>query len=707
MGRVASFDDEDEHARATKRIKVDSDAELAKQTRLAERRHLQTQREQLPVWQAREAILEGIAANDTIIVLGETGSGKTTQIPHFILRSCVPVAAPRVACTQPRRVAATSLATRVAAEAGCELGKLVGYTVRFDDKSTKQTRLKYMTDGALLAEMLEDTELDRYDVVVLDEAHERSLRTDMLMGFLKIIQQRRKVKAAEFKQSTQKAGEKQTGNIYRRDPTELKIVVMSATIDAEKFSNFFNNAPILFVQGRQHSVKTYYTAEPVTDYLDAALKTVFAIHMKRPPGDVLVFLPGQDDIESLAALIQAYQRDLHASFPKHDDVAVHALYAKLSPTEQARAFLPAPQGTRKIVLATNVAETSITIPGIRYVVDSGLAKEKEYHAGAGQFVHSQRMTAAYLVWLQGIDSLVVESINNNQAAGFCYRLYPESTFAKLDKTTKPEIQRVSLTFAMLQLAAAGQYKIWDFAFMDRPATDAIKSALLSLHALDAIDRQGKITTVGRQMASLPLEPSYARILLASFEQGCPRDVIDLVALLGSRDTLLNQSIATRDAAAAARRKFMHRTGDHLTLLNILRAYEDVPVAERKSWCREHFINVRAITQVLDARKQLRERCERMSFAWDTSNPDDTEHESVLISLVAGLFNNTALLQADGTYKQLMSQRTIHIHPGSCIHNKRAPAIIYDELVLTTKTYARNVSSIDPNLLTAKGPSVLR
>ncbi|KAM0789668.1 hypothetical protein ACM66B_006531 [Microbotryomycetes sp. NB124-2] len=699
MARTISFDEDEERERASKRIKVDNGN--AKEARSAERRRLQAQREQLPVWDAQAPILEALAKNDSIIVLGETGSGKTTQIPQFIMRSAVPTQAPRVACTQPRRVAATSLATRVAAEAGCELGKLVGYTVRFDDKSSKQTRLKYMTDGALLAEMLEDKDLDRYDVVVLDEAHERSLRTDMLMGFLKKIQQRRRRKAAAFRERVQRGDAQRTQNQHERDPSELKIVVMSATIDAEKFSKFFDGAPVLFVQGRQFSVRVRYTAEPVNDYLDAALKTVYAIHMNQPPGDVLVFLPGQDDIESLAALILGYRQDLHLSFPHHTDIAVHALYARLSPTEQAKAFLPAPPSTRKIVLATNVAETSITIPGIRFVIDTGLAKEKQFHASVG------------------IDSLVVESISQSsamqrtgragrvQAPGQCFRLYPESTFTKLETTTKPEIQRVSLTFALLQLAATGQENVWEFPFMDKPSVDAIKAALLSLHALEAIDKQGRITKIGRQMAMLPLEPTYARILLASFEQGCPRDVIDLVALLGSRDTLLVQSIATRDAAAAARRKFIHRTGDHLTLLNVLRAYEDVPAAERKLWCREHFINARAMTQVLDARKQLRERCERLKLDWDASSVDDAEYESVLVSLLAGLFNNTALLQPDGSYRQLTSQRTVSIHPGSIVHNKRAPAILYDELVLTTKTYARSVSSIDPSLLASKGPSVLR
>ncbi|KAK4056479.1 Salivary acidic proline-rich phosphoprotein 1/2 [Microbotryomycetes sp. JL221] len=722
MGRVATFDEQDEQEQRQKRQKLvhghgSKDAASVKQQRLQTKHRLQPLRERLPVWTAHEPILQALETHDTIIVLGETGSGKTTQIPHFIMRSNIPTSAPRVACTQPRRVATTSLAQRVAQEAGVELGKLVGYTVRFDDKSDKSTRLKYMTDGSLLAEMLEDRDLNRYDVIVLDEAHERSLRTDMLMGFLKSIQHRRKANAIAAVATSTKPS-----NPHDRQPSELKIVVMSATIDAKRFSEFFDGAPILFVEGRQHKVDVMYTEEPQNDYLDAALKTIISIHMRQPPGDVLVFLAGQDDIENLTASINAYLPDLHTNYRNHTDVcqidqvhleplSIHPLYARLPQTEQAKAFAPAPPNTRKVILATNVAETSITIPGIRYVIDTGLAKEKQYHASVG------------------IDSLVTGSISQSsalqrtgragrEANGTCFRLYPESVFHKLDKTTKPEIQRVSLTFAILHLIAAGQNEVFSFKFMDQPDMDAIKQALLTLIGLGAISQKGQIeiTKIGQQMAYLPLDPTYARIVLASFENKCAQDVIDLVALLGLRDTLLVQTMAVREQASAARRKFIHRSGDHMTLLNVLRAFEDIQPTERKMWCREHYINFRAMTQVLDARKQLRERCQRLKLdigeaSHDNGSgqqtSDDENVDRVLLSLVAGLFANTALLQPDGSYRQANSQRTVNIHPSSSIHNKKVPMVLYDELVLTTKTYARGVSSIDPVMLVERGPSRFR
>ncbi|BGP51912.1 Salivary acidic proline-rich phosphoprotein 1/2 [Rhodotorula kratochvilovae] len=667
-------------------------------------------RQLLPVWGGRDAILEGIEKNDTVIVLADTGSGKTTQIPQFLVRSKIPCEAPRIVCTQPRRVAATSLAQRVSTEMGTQLGALVGYTVRFDDRTSRGTRLKYATDGALLAEMLGDRDLDAYDVVVLDEAHERSLRTDMLMGFLKDIQVRRKDKVRAWKAAKASAakgkgraeengnGAATNGHAEERDPTELKIVVMSATIDAKRFSEFFDHAPVLYVQGRQHKVTVMYSAEPQSDYLDAALKTIFQIHKQYPPGSVLVFLPGQDEIESLATSIQAYLPDLEKTLPSKGSILVTPLYAKLPPAEQAKAFAPSPPNTRKIILATNIAETSVTIPGVKFVVDCGLAKEKRYHAGTG------------------IDSLVTESISQSSAKqragragresdGFCFRLYPEQVFNTLEKRTQPEIQRVSLTFALLHLLAAGQDDVFSFHFMDRPDKESILFALMTLHGLDALDKQGRITKLGRQMAQLPLDPVYARVLLSSFAEGCPCEIVDLVALLGSKDQLLINTAATREQANAARQKFVHRRGDHLQLLNILRAFEELTERdERKMWCRDNFVSYKAMLSVLDSRKQLRERVERLELGdWRQSVGD--EDEPVLNALVGGLFANTALRQEDGTYRHTLTKQVVAIHPSSTMHNKKAPAILYDELVLTTKTYARGVSSIEPSQIRLKAPSM--
>ncbi|GAA5834456.1 hypothetical protein JCM11251_007013 [Rhodosporidiobolus azoricus] len=662
-------------------------------------------RKHLPVYEGKDEILKGVAESDTVIVLGETGSGKTTQIPQFLLHSSTPCPAPRVVCTQPRRVAAISLAARVAAEVGVQLGGLVGYTVRFDDNTSPRTRLKYATDGSLLAEMLSDRDLEAYDVVILDEAHERSLRTDMLMGFLKDIQKRRKEKVRAWKEERGMGGKsevkgkgKAQEKSEERPPSELKIVVMSATIDAKGFSDFFDRAPVLFVKGRQHKVDLHYAAEPQTDYLDAALKTVFQIHAKYPPGAILVFLPGQDEIESLQSSILSYLPDLLKSSPGADEIVVTPLYAKLPAAEQAKAFEPAKPRTRKVILSTNVAETSVTIPGVRYVVDCGLAKEKRYHAGTG------------------IESLMTENISQSSAKqragragretdGHCFRLYTEASYHALERRTLPEIKRVSLTFALLHLLAAGQDDVFTFHYMDRPDKESIVFALVTLRGLEAVDAKGRITALGRQMAALPLDPVYARVLIASFAEGCPREIIDLVSLINSSDQLLPNAAATRDQATAARSKFIHRTGDHMMLLNILKAFDELDGKdERKVWCKDNFVSYKALRSVLEARKQLRERIERQKLGdWNQSAGD--EAEPVLAALVGGLFANTALRQEDGTYRHTLTKQIVSIHPSSSMHNKKVPAIIYDELVLTTRTYARGVSSIPPTFIRQKAPSL--
>ncbi|KAM0752482.1 P-loop containing nucleoside triphosphate hydrolase protein [Meredithblackwellia eburnea MCA 4105] len=666
-----------------------------KQKLRAEAERLRPQREQLPIWQGKDAILEAIETNPTVVILAETGSGKTTQVPQFILNSSISTQRPRVCVTQPRRVAATSLAQRVSAEVGCALGSLVGYTVRFDDNSNDKTRLKYMTDGSLLAEMLSDRDLDRYEVVILDEAHERSLRTDMLMGFLKQIQQRRQVKVDEWNKS-QRKGKDSVPHESERHPTPLKIVIMSATIDAKRFSDFFNQAPVLYVKGKQYQVRLWYSKEPVIDYSEAALKTIFEIHTLRPAGDVLVFLPGQEDIENLSASIKKYLPDLATSFPKAGSLLVLPLYAKLPPQEQAKAFLPAPPNTRKVILSTNVAETSVTIPGIVHVIDCGLAKEKFFHANVG------------------IDTLIAENISQSSAIqragragrernGFCYRLYTEEDFKRLPEVATPEIQRVSMTFAILHILAAGQEDVFKFDFMDSPSEGSIKTSLQILLGLEALDNSNKITKLGKSMAGLPLDPQYARILLAAFDAGCPSDIIDLVALVGLRDQLFINSFEKREAANLARKKFHHRSGDHMMLLNILRAYEDVETSDQKKWCDEHFLSLRALRQVLEARRQLRERCERVNLDWTPSVGDDSD--VIISTCMTGMFPNTAIRQSDSSYKQVVGRQIIKIHPSSVIHGKNVSAFIYDELVLTSNTFARGCSRIEPSWIRLKAPNL--
>ncbi|KAI8584118.1 hypothetical protein K450DRAFT_218231 [Umbelopsis ramanniana AG] len=630
-------------------------------------------RKNLPVFTARDQIIKGVQENETVVIVGETGSGKTTQIPQFLLECGI--GSPgrgAIAVTQPRRVAATSLAKRVAEEVGTTLGYRVGYTVRFDDTSSQHTMIKYLTDGMLLRELLSDKLLLRYSVVMLDEAHERTLRTDMLFGMVKEIQQTRK----EMVQR----GEKNV--------CELKIVVMSATLDAEKFSEYFNGARIMYVSGRLFPVKVYNTIEPQSDYLDAALVTIFQIHMRRPKGDILVFLTGQEEIETLTALLTEYAGQLPSNVQA---LLPCPLFAALPPAQQQKVFEPAPHNTRKVVLATNIAETSITISGIRYVIDCGVAKVRGFNAKIG------------------VESLLVHPISKSsarqrmgragrEAAGFCYRLYTEPSFGSLEENTIPEIKRCNLAAAVLNLKAAGVNDVLHFDYMDRPSRTSLSRALEQLYSLSAIDDKGTLTQEGNQMAEFPLDPVFSKVLIQSQQYECTSEVISIISLL-SVDSVFFTPPDKRDNVAEAKKRFVHPDGDHLTLLNVLKSYWEVK--GDKEWCRENFINMRNIKIVLDVRNQLIQFCTRMGIVSSTSAGNETDN--ILKSFLSGFFQNTALLQPDGTYKSVVGGQTISIHPGSSMFGKRVEAIMYNELVFTTKQYVRGVSTVQGAWLPMAAP----
>ncbi|RCH83049.1 putative ATP-dependent RNA helicase dhr2, partial [Rhizopus stolonifer] len=630
-------------------------------------------RKQLPIYTGRDSIMQAMTDNSTVIIIGETGSGKTTQIPQFILEAgLASKELGGIAITQPRRVAAVNLAKRVSEETMTRLGSKVGYTVRFDDTSSSETILKYLTDGMLLREILSDELLLRYKVVVLDEAHERTLRTDMLFGMIKKIQQIREEKHKQGEEGVH----------------PLKIVVMSATLDAEKFSMFFNQAKILYVSGRLYPVDTMFTAEPQADYLDASLVSIFQIHINNPKGDILVFLPGQEAIESLTALVKEYATQLR---PSQQKLLTCPLFAALPPSQQQKVFDPAPENTRKVILATNIAETSITISGIKYVVDCGLAKLRGFNPKIG------------------VESLLLHPISKSsawqrtgragrEAAGICYRLYTEQTFRELEDDTVPEIKRCNLAAAVLSLKAIGIDNVLDFDYMDRPSRASLVRALEELYALGAINDQGQLSELGKQMAEFPLDPMYSKVLIQSKEYECTSEAIAIISLL-SVDSVFFSPSDKREQAAEARKKFLHPDGDHLTLLNVLKSYWEVK--GDLEWCRDNFINNRNMKVAMDVRDQLIRFCERIDINSNSSCGNETDN--LLKCFLTGFFQNTALLQPDGSYKSVTGGQNIKIHPGSAMFGKRAEGIFYNELVFTTKHYVRGVSSIQSAWLPLAAP----
>ncbi|KAK2829904.1 hypothetical protein FQN49_007145 [Arthroderma sp. PD_2] len=572
-------------------------------------------RRKLPIFGHADEIRAHLRRTDIMLLVGETGSGKSTQVPQFLVDEdwCRPkstkassskngktnIVGGCIAITQPRRVAAVSLARRVAEEVGCPLGSAspaskVGYAVRFDTSVSPSTRIKYMTDGMLLQEMLNDPWLTKYSAVVVDEVHERGINVDLLLGFLRTIA---------------------TGSKEGRGGIPLKIVVMSATADMESLMEFFaqgfsqdskgraensspsmkntpdaeaeNNATrnkagplkkensnqtpaervaVCHIKGRQFPVTTIYSPAPVPDFVDAALKTIFQIHYKEPlPGDILVFLTGQETVESLEYLVNDYASTMDKELPR---VLAVPLFAALPQAAQQRVFLPAPPRTRKIILATNIAETSVTVPGVRYVVDCGKAKTKQFRTRLG------------------LDSLLVKPISKSaaiqrkgragrEAAGQCYRLYPEKEYLALPETNTPEILRCDVSQAILTMKARGVDDIVGFPFLTPPPRDAIEKALLQLFNINALDETGKISSLGSRIAKLPLTAPLGRVLLAGAEKGprCLRDVIDIISCLSVENIFLNTaSEEKKEQADLARCDLYRREGDHLTMLATVRAY---------------------------------------------------------------------------------------------------------------------------------------
>ncbi|CAI5962557.1 unnamed protein product [Closterium sp. NIES-64] len=525
---------------------------------------MQEQRQSLPIYKLKNELIQAVNENQVLVVIGETGSGKTTQMTQYLAEAGY-TSKGRIGCTQPRRVAAMSVAKRVAEEFGCRLGEEVGYAIRFEDCTSPETVIKYMTDGMLLREILVDEDLSSYSVIMLDEAHERTIHTDVLFGLLKDLLVKRK---------------------------DMRLIVTSATLDAEKFSNYFFQCPIFTIPGRTFPVEVLYTKAPETDYLDAALITVMQIHLTEPEGDILLFLTGQEEIDTSCQILYERIKGLGPSVP---ELIILPVYSSLPSEMQTRIFDPAPPGTRKVVVATNIAEASLTIDGIYYVVDPGFAKQKVYNPKLG------------------LDSLVITPISQASARqragragrtgpGKCYRLYTESAYRnEMLPTTVPEIQRTNLGMTTLTLKAMGINDLLAFDFMDPPPPQALISAMEQLYNLGALDEEGLLTKLGRKMAEFPLEPPLSKTLIASVDLGCSEEILTIIAMLQAQN-IFYRPREKQAQADQKKAKFFQPEGDHLTLLAVYEAWK----AKNFSgpWCYENFVQSRSLRRAQDVRKQL-------------------------------------------------------------------------------------------------------
>ena len=628
----------------------------------------------------RDEFLQMYQKSQFLVFVGETGSGKTTQIPQFVLFDDQPhIQRKLVACTQPRRVAAMSVAQRVANEMDVTLGDEVGYNIRFEDVTSQKTILKYMTDGMLLREAMNDNNLSRYSTIILDEAHERTLATDTLMGLLKEVAQRR---------------------------PDLKIVIMSATLDAQKFQGYFNNAPLLAVPGRTHPVEIFYTAEPERDYVEASLRTVLQIHASEPEGDILLFLTGEEEIEDACRKIRL-EADEMIREADAGPLTVYPLYGTLPPNQQQKIFDPAPpphkkggRPGRKCIVSTNIAETSLTIDGIVYVVDPGFSKQK---------IYNPRIR---------VESLLVSPISKASAQqragragrtrpGKCFRLYTEPAFKKeLIETTYPEVLRSNLSSTVLDLKKLGIDDLVHFDLMDPPAPETLMRALEELNYLACLDDEGNLTALGKLASEFPLDPTLAVMLISSPEFYCSNEVLSLTALLSVPQIFVRPTSA-RKRADEMKSLFAHPDGDHLTMLNVYHAFKGPEAqANAKQWCHEHFVSLRALQSADSVRQQLKRIMETHEIEL-VSVPfeDKNYYTNIRRALVAGFFMQVAMKEGTSkTYVTVKDNQTVILHPSTVLQTE-SDWVLYNEFVLTTKNYIRTVTTVKPEWLMVSLPSL--
>jgi len=626
---------------------------------------------ELPIAQHRDRIAELVRAHPVTIVCGETGSGKTTQIPKICLASGRGESG-LIGCTQPRRIAARSLAHRLAAEIPGAPRGFVGHKIRFQDATRPETVVKVMTDGVLLAETHSDRRLRAYDTIIVDEAHERSLNVDFLLGYLRRL-----------------VGERQ----------DLKVIVTSATIDTERFSRFFDGAPVIEVSGRTYPVEVRYRPEffesaededdePV-DLGDAIVKAVDEIGRESRQGDVLVFLPGEREIREAAEA-------LRKAHPKHMEIL--PLFARLTAEEQDRVFERS--GTRRVVLATNVAETSLTVPGIHYVVDTGLARVRRY---------SPR---------QKIDQLRIEPISQaaaRQRAGRCgrvasgvaIRLYAEEDFAGRPEYTTPEILRTSLASVILRMAALDLGPIAEFPFIEPPTPRQISDGYQQLFELGAIHESApakpgtpgerKLTPLGRELARLPVDPRIGRMLIAAREFHCAAEMIVIAAALSIQDPR-DRPQALREASDRAHEEFRDESSDFLQLLNLWKFF-DTEFVHKKSnrklqeACREHFLSYIRMREWRDLAGQLREMAGELGIR---ENATPATYEQVHRALLTGLIGNVGMKALDGDHYLGPRGLQFYLWPGSGLKKGRPRWIVAGELQETSRVFARNVARVEPD-----------
>ncbi|MEE8495058.1 MAG: ATP-dependent RNA helicase HrpA, partial [Xanthomonadales bacterium] len=626
--------------------------------------------ETLPITAHREEILKALKENPVIVVAGETGSGKTTQLPKLCLEAGRGTRG-MIACTQPRRIAARAMAERVSEELGSELGSIVGYQVRFRDRSSPDGYIKFMTDGILLAETLHDPFLNAYDTIIIDEAHERSLNIDFLLGYLKRLLVRRR---------------------------DLRLIITSATIDTAKFSAHFEQAPIIEVSGKIYPIEMIY--QPLASDDDKAERAdrdlyrgiadaVRALSRKDPRGDILVFLSGEREIREAADYLARHGVTQTEILP---------LYSRLSSAEQRRVFHPG--ALRRIILSTNVAETSLTVPGIRFVIDSGLARISRYS-------HRSR-----------IQRLPIEAISQasaNQRAGrcgrlgpgICVRLYSEEDLLSRPQYTEPEILRTSLATIILRMLTTGLGVVEEFPFVDPPAPRMINDAYQLLFELDAVDETRSPTKLGHALVRWPMDVRFARMVVEGSKQGCLEDMLVLAAALSIQDPR-ERPLDAQAAADEAHSRFSDSKSDFATLLRLWRYLREqrrkVSGNQFRKLCRREFLSWQRVLEWFDLYQQLRDQARESRLQLSGKQGD---YDQVHRALLAGLLSHVGLKHPQDRSYQGTRSRSFHIFPGSGLFGRSPKWLMAAEIVETSKTWARINAVIKPEWIEQQGGHLLK
>jgi ATP-dependent RNA helicase DHR2 len=809
---------------------------LGQQHLLKAAKDLEKVRKELPIWSKKADIRWALRNNDVLLLNGETGSGKSTQTPQFLYtepwckKRTVKIeneegrqeevsVGGMIAITEPRRVAAITLARRVAREIGSSVEKgteygTVGYSVRFDSILPRGTKIKFLTEGMLLQEMLRDPHLRQYSAVIVDEIHERSVDVDLISGFLrKLVHGDKKgrggiplkvvimsatldrggleaffgkpetrpkympgknhgkilaphlledmtdvdddsgigkisdeqspqsstntfsswegISSSDEEPSPLGKGDKSKKIVFEGGPSPLikdnvsttnglkgksaKHVkgdkskvngtmskVVSADSDDDEEAELEgdaakNGVAVVYVQGRQYDVAVFYDVTPTPDYLDNMLKTILKLHTtERLPGDILAFLTGQEEIETLQSQLEHWGSQLVKGVPR---MKVIPLYGSLSPMAQQEAFEKVKEKfTRKIVLATNIAETSVTVSGVHFVVDCGKSKVKQYRPRLGlESLLSRPISKTSAIQRAGRAG--------REAKGKCFRLYTAEDFKNLEADEKPEILRSDVIEAVLKMKARGVEDVLDFPLMDRPDVIAMEKALLQLHIMGAIDDNGQLTGAGTKMAVYPLPAVYGRVIVAAAESDCLLEIIDIIASLTTDSEIFLHAKSEDEQLAIEenRKAIQHPKGDILTYLKTMQLYANENV-DRGAWCKKHNISVRAMKMAMPIRRQLRQICLKQKLLAEAAPPDPQpleelspeNAERILKTFLKAFATKTAVLGGDGAYATTMGRNPIAIHPSSVLYGKKLEAIMFLEHVFTAKSYAKKVSAIQAN-----------